>query len=359
VEDFFNIQIKIAESIAEELKAVISPEEKRLIEKIPVADLAVYDEYLKARSYWNDFSRESLNKALEFLTSGVVKNPDWAPLYAGLIQVWMVIQQAGYEPPSVTAPKIFENLNKALELDPDLAEAHYFNAMIAHLVEWNWEKSEKEFLKALAINPNDSLSRICYSQLLAAVLHRNDEALAQGELAFSLDPLNPNMKCWYAATLMATGDSKTSLSLAEEAAAADPGNIMANSCIEVAAYRFKEYDKVIRAIKYILPFPIEENVYEEIVRIYSESGIVLACEEILKHLEKFAENNYIGFLDMAMRYLYVNQPDKAMEWIEKGFEMHDPQMSYISSTIYYLDPLFGNPRFIAICEKMNLPIPKN
>ncbi len=90
VEDIFNIQIKIAESIAEELKAIISPEEKRLIEKIPAADLAVYDEYLKARSYWNDLSKESLNKALEFLNSGVEKNPDWAPLYAGLIQVWMV-----------------------------------------------------------------------------------------------------------------------------------------------------------------------------------------------------------------------------------------------------------------------------
>ena len=60
VEDIFNIQIKIAESIAEELKAVISPEEKKLIEKIPAADLEVYDEYLKARSYWNDFTRESL-----------------------------------------------------------------------------------------------------------------------------------------------------------------------------------------------------------------------------------------------------------------------------------------------------------
>jgi len=358
VEDIFNIQIKIAESIAEELKAVISPEEKRLIEKIPAADLEVYNEYLKARSYWNDFSRESLNKALEFLNRGVAKNPDWAPLYAGLIQVWMVIQQAGYESPSVTAPKIFENLNKALELDPDLAEAHYFNAMIAHLMEWNWEKSEEEFLKALAINPNDSLSRIIYSQLLA-VLHRNDEALAQGKFAFRLDPLNPNMKCWYAATLMAIGDFKTALSLGEEAVAVDPGNIMAHSCIIMAAYRLKEYDKVLRAEKYVLPFPIEEDTFKEIERIYSESGIISAYEEILKRLEKFAENNYVSFLDMTYRYLFTNQPDKAMDWVEKGFEMHDPQMTYIATTFYYLDPLFGNPRLISICEKMNLPIPKN
>ncbi len=159
--------------------------------------------------------------------------------------------------------------------------------------------------------------------------------------------------------MMAAGDFKTGLSLAEEAAAADPGNIMAYSGIEIAAYRLKEYDKVIRAIKYILPFPIEENDYKGIVRIYSEVGIVSACEEILKHLEKFAENNYIRFLDMTMRYLYVNQPDKAMEWIEKGLEMHDPTMTYISSPLCNLDPLFGNPRFIAICEKMNLPLPKS
>ncbi|MCX6574520.1 MAG: protein kinase, partial [Candidatus Aminicenantes bacterium] len=101
VEDLFNIQIRIAKSIAEELKAVISPEEKKLIEKIPTADLEVYDQYLKARSYWSDFTRESLYEAIDYLNSAIEKNPDWAPLYAGLAEVWIWIQQAGWEPPSV------------------------------------------------------------------------------------------------------------------------------------------------------------------------------------------------------------------------------------------------------------------
>jgi TolB-like protein len=358
VEDIFNIQTKIAESIAAELKAVISPKERQLIEKIPATDLAVYDEYLKARSYFGDFSRESLNKALEFLNNGVQKSPDWAPLYAGLTEVWMVIQQMGWEPPSVAGPKILENLNKAMELDPDLANVHYFSAMIAHLMEWNWEKSEKEFLMALAINPNDSLSRVIYSQLLA-VLQRNDEALAQGKLAYSLDPLNPNMKCWYAATLMEAGDFKTGLSLAEEAVAVDPGNIMAHSGIIMAAYRNKEYDKVLGAEKYLLPFHIEEDAFKEIERIYGEHGIALAYDQIMKHLEEFAQNNPISPIDMAFRYITANQPDKAMDWIEKGFEIHDPAMIYIATKMLNLDPLFKNPRFIAICEKMKLPLTKS
>jgi TolB-like protein len=357
VEDIFNIQTQIAESIAKELKAVISPEEQKRIEKIPSTSVEVYDEYLKALSYANDFSREALNKALDFLNSAVEKAPDWAPLYAGLTQVWMGIQQMGYEPPSVAAPKIFENLNKALELDPDLAEIHYYSAMIAHLMEWDWEKSEKEFLMALAINPNNSLSRVIYSQLLA-VLHRNNEALAQGKLAYSLDPLNPNMKVWYAATLMAAGDFKTSMSLAEEVEAVDPGNFLANNAILMAAYRTKEYDKVLRAEKYLLPvlILIEEDTFKEIERIYSEHGIALAYDEIMKHLEEFAQNNPISPIDKAFRYITANQPDKAMDCIEKGFEIHDPAMTYIATKICNFDPLFKNPRFIAICEKMNLPL---
>jgi len=358
VEDVFNIQIKIAESIAEELKAVISPEEKRLIEKIPAADLEVYNEYLKARSYWNDFTRESLNKALEFLNSAVEKNPDWAPLYAGRAEVWIWIQQAGWQPPSVAAPKIFENLHKALELDPDLAGVHYQIAVIAQLVEWDWEKSEKEFLKTLAINPNDAMTRMFYAQLLL-ILHRNDEALAQRELAISLDPLNPIMKLLYSGTLVQAGDFKSGLSVAEELVAANPVDLNANGIMELAAYRLKEYDKVIRSVKYSLPFTIEDDAFKDIERIYSESGIVSAYEEIMKHLEKYAENNYICFMDMSTRYIIANQPDKAMDWIEKGFDLHDPQMTYLAATGQYFDKLFGNPRFIAICEKMNLPLPKS
>jgi TolB-like protein len=358
VEDIFNIQIKIAESIAEELKAVISPQERKLIEKIPAADLEVYDEYLKARSYWSDFTRKSLFKAIEYLNSAIEKNPKWAPLYAGLAEVWIWIQQAGWEQPSVAGPKIIENLNKAMELDPDLAEVHYQSAVIAQLVEWDWKKCEKEFLKSLAINPNNPLTRLMYAQLLL-ILNRPDESLAQRELAISLDPLNFVTKLLYIGTLVQAGDCIASLPLFEEALKVNPEDLNLNGMLELAAYKCKDYDKVIRSLKYGLPFPFEEDKYKEIERIYRESGIVSAYEELMKHLEKIVEKDYFGFFDMAFRYIVANQPDRAMDWIEKGFESHDPLMTYITKSAQILEPLFGNPRFIAICEKMNLPVPKS
>lgn len=357
VEDIFDIQISIAKSIAEKLQAVVSPEEKKLIERIPVADLTVYDQYLKARSYILDGRRDVMIKGLEFLTSAVEKNPGWAPLYAGLAEAWLWMQQNGYETPSVAGPKILENLGRALELDPDMAEAHYLAAMIAHLVEWDWEKSEKEFLKALAINPNDASSRGLYAHLLL-ILHRKDEAMAQNKLALSLDPLNPWVKQINIGTMLQSGEYQASLDLAEADLADDPDNFNLNQMIEIAAHRLKQYDKALRAVRHVLPFSLEDEAYEDIWRTYRESGIVKAYEKIVARLEKHAESQPVSFWDMAHRYLIADKPEKAMDWIEKGYEMHDPLMTYNTTPARYFDRLFGDPRFIAVCEKMKLPLPE-
>jgi len=359
VEDIFTIQTQIAESIASELNAVISPEEKKRIEKIPSINLAAYEQYLKARSYIGDFNREYLYKALEFLHSGLEKSPDWAPLYVAITEVWLCLQASGYEPPSVAGPKIIENLNKAKELDTDLSEVHYLTAWIAYN-EWDWKKSEEEYLKALAINPNHPPARLMYSYLLTFVLQRYDEAQAQTELAYSLDPLNPVIKTGYAFMLGEKGDYQSALALAQEVDAIDPGNIMAHNVIHVTAYRLKDYETLLKSEGYLLPMlmPVEQDFFDKIHRIFKESGIVAAYKEILSHLEKFAENNFVSFAEMAFRYIFAGQPDKAMDCIEKGYELHDPLMTMITSKFFFQDAFSGNPRYIAICEKMNLPIPK-
>ena len=355
--NILNLYNRITKQIAAEVKVELTPEEEKLLSKSRTVDKKAYEEYLRARSYINDTRKESLYKAMDYLISATEKEPDWAPLYAGLAELWMWIQQGGYEPPSVAGPKIVENLNKAMYLDPDLSEVHYMSAMIAQLGEWNWEKSEKEFLKTLAINPNDSWTRLLYSQLLL-ILQRKDEALAQRELAAGLDPLNPEMKLLYSGTLGQAGDFEAALSVAEEIVVPNPIDQSANMLIELAAYWLGEYDRVIRAVKYSLPYPMEQDVYEEVVRIYSESGIIAAYDEIMKHLEEYAEKLPVSPFDIAMRYIMAKQPEKAMDWIEKGFEIHDPQTTYITATGGHFEELFGNPRFIAICEKMNLPLPK-
>lgn len=103
---------------------------------------------------------------------------------------------------------------------------------------------------------------------------------------------------------------------------------------------------------------IGEKACKKIEVIYDEHSIVAVYDEIIKHLEDNAQNNPISPVDMAVSYGMENQPDETMDSTEEGFEIHDPAMIYIATKMFNLDPLFRNPRFNAICKKMNLPLPK-
>jgi TolB-like protein len=350
-----NLFNRITKQIASELMIKLTPEEEHLLAKSITVDREAYDAYLKGLYYLDDASKESLYKAREFLNRAVDKNPDWAPLYTGLTMVWASIAQMGFESPEITGPKIFENLKKALELDPDNADTRFTSGEMAFLAEWDWEKGEKELLKSLAINPSNAIARIIYAELLS-ILQRPEEALEQGKLGIELDPLNVMNQLQYAAVLACIGDHKQSLAIAEKITAEDPGNYLANNLIECEAFRCENYNMVIKAGKYILP---ARNIeYQEVKRIFGEKGFVAAYKEVLRQSELLAQKGYFPPVEMALRYLMVNQPDRAMDWIEKGFEEHDPGMPYITTHCLLCEPLFDNPRFISIVHKMNLPLPR-
>jgi len=352
-----NLYNQITRQIADEILVKLSPEEKRLFTESRAIDKEAYDEYLKGLSFLDDFSKEAMSKAMDNLNSAIEKEPDWAPLYAGLAKAWVVMAQIGYVSPSIAYQNVNANLDKALELDPDLSEAHFIRGMSAYLHEWDWDKGEKEFSKALAINPNDGLSRIYYSHLLA-ILQRPEEALAQGQLALDLDPLNPLLQCLYSALLVIVDDCEAALDQLDKIVAIDPENPLANNIIETAAFRCQDYQRTFKASKYILAFFFEEEVYNKIEGIYETKGFTAAYEEIAVQLELYSETNPLLPTDLAMRNIYVHNLEKAMAWIEKGYESRDPNMPYIATGINNMDPLFDDPRFIAILEKMNLPLPK-
>jgi TolB-like protein len=346
----------VTKQIAKEINIKLTPEEERLLSKSRIVDRETYNAYLMGLYFLEDVSKESLIKARDYLNRAVEKDPDWAPLYTGLTLVWASIAQMGFESPEVAGPKIFENLNKALELDPDNTDTRFISGEMAYLAEWDWEKSEKELLKALAINPSNAIARVIYAQLLSS-LQRPDEARIQGRLGINLDPLNPMIQLQYAAFLLAVGDFKASLAFGEKVTAGDPDHFLANNLIEMAAFQCGDRVKVMKAAKYTMP--ARTFAFDEVERIFEKQGFVAGYKEILRHLEEIAKNSFVDPIELVIRYMMVDQPDKAMDWVEKGFEIHSPNMPYIPTYMYLCDPLFNNPRFIDVIHKMNLPLPKS
>jgi TolB-like protein/Tfp pilus assembly protein PilF len=352
---------RIAKQIADEVKVELTPEEERLLAKAILVDREAYENFLISHQYWGDLTLEALNKAKAHLNSAIEKDPDWAPLYSGLAKVWLGFNQMGYESPEIAGPEIYKNLNKALELDPDDADAHYLSALIAYLAEWDWEKSEKEFLKAISMNPSDPLSRIYYSHLLY-ILQRPDEAAVQAQLAYELDPLNPIILVTYGYALQCAGDCENAMMIAEKNLALDPDNFLAKNELYETAARCKDYDRAFEMYKPDLQAYLQDQLGQDdvnrIEKIFNEQGYFAAYEEILSYYEIAAEKGFIGPGVMAVRYMMGDQQEKAMDCLEKGYEIHDPQMPYIAAGGYPFHSLYDNPRFIAILEKMNLPLPK-
>lgn len=355
-----NLYNGITKKIAREVKVKLSPEEERLLARSRTVDREVYDAYLKGHQYLEDIDYESLNKAREYLNFAIDKDPEWAPLYSGLAVVWMSLAQNSFESPSVAYQRAYEYLDKALELDPDHANTHFLIAHTAWLNEWNWEKAENEFLKSIALNPNDVWMRMWYAHLLCC-LQRHDEAMTQAQLASELDPLNPFLQTMFSVVLTNAGKCEDGMVILEKELADDPENFIANVILQMVAFRCGDYHTVLMADKNILQVysrgELDENDLIEIEKIYDEQGFSAAYDEELQLWEELANKGYVGPGDMAVLYIKGNKQEKALDMIEKGYEARDPNMPYIGTEVYLFDSLYDNPRFIAILEKLNLPLP--
>ena len=351
-----NLYNQLTKQIADEIMIELAPEEERIFAKSRTVDREAYDAYVRSYQYWGDLSLEFLNKALESLNLAIEKDPDFAPSYAGLAQVWVGLAQMGFVAPDVAGPKIFENINKALELAPDFTTSHFVNGIIAVWTEWDWEKGETEFKKALAINPSDAMARIYYAHLLM-ILQRFDEALIQGRIAVELDPKNPLILALFAPVLISVEEWENALGYLEDALKIDPTSHFALGFLDLVAYRCKEFEKAFEALKMTMPF--EDDVKQDMEEIFREQGIEAVYEELNHLMEIKAQKEFVSFFGFAVRYMILNQNDKALDWFETGLQFHNPNMPYITTGFFNTTQLNDNPRFIAILEKMNLPLPKN
>jgi TolB-like protein len=349
-----NLYNSLTRQIAEEVKIELSPDEKRILTASRTVDKQAYDDYLMGLFYWDKLSQESLALALDYFNRAIERDPTWAPAYSGIAQVWTGMAQMGFAAPETAGPIIYENLAKALELDPEYAASHYNQAMIAVWIEWNWEKGEQEFLTALELNPNDAMVRIYYAHLLAILL-RNDEAIAQGEMALKLDPLNPLVHALYAVVLSSDGQWEEAMLHVQKAASIDPASFFAHHIMEFVSFENGDGDAFMKAIRFVLPF--QEDQFSSIENTLGQDGLTAAYKEAITYLEVLEQSQFLVPIHMAIRYIRTDQKEKAMEYIFKGVEVHDQNVPYVVTGFLNFKPLYEDSRFLALVAQLNLPAP--
>ena len=363
-EEILNFYNKVTKQISKEIDIVLTPKEENSLAISRRVNPEAYDAYLKGLYYWEKLDEPSVEKALEYFQLATDLDPEWADPYAGLANAWGLFSFFNYKPNSVTLPKVYPYLNKALELDSNSAKAHYVAAILAVWTEWDWEKGEREFLRSIELDPNDALSRMYYAHLLM-ILRRPNEANQQANIGLELDPMKPLVLGLYGVVVLKNNDDmQAAIQAFEKALSIDPNDWFSGVNLPDAkmddAYKNGEYEKWIELWDdKVKAWGWKTEGSTAVLNAFHENGHLAAIEEMFRMNEIYGNDCYMSGGVKMERYIKLGNNDKAMDALEKDYEIRGTGMPYISPRFSYYEQLKDNPRYVEILKKMNLPLPKN
>jgi eukaryotic-like serine/threonine-protein kinase len=345
------LQDDIASDISGQLRIKVSgsgDEKKHATE-----NAEAYQLYVKGRFYLAQRTRESIYKALDQFNQAVAKDPDYAQAYAALAYAYVLLFDRGWISPEEASPKIRSAAQRAIELDPTLAEPHAALAALKELADWDWAGAEAEYRKAIGLNPNDTTSHHWYALLLQN-LGRLKEALAEIEKALALDPASPQINANHANILIDMHRYDDALALLNGLIAANPefpvyygtrGNLywrLGNQDASVA-------DRAMEMKKNGRP-----EWAEAFASKYREAKLKGACTALIEMLKNDSQREYVSPNEMARYYGMMGDGDHTFEWLEKGYAQRSSRMEYLK-TEDYLEPFHSDPRYINLLKRMGLP----
>jgi len=352
LDDVFTIQDDITSAIVKELKLSLMGEEGKYLAKRYTKNQEAYNLYLKGRYFHNDRTEEGFRKAIEYFNQAIELDPAYALAYVGLADSYILLGEWEISPPKEVYPKAKTAVLKALEIDELLSEAHCALAMIKRDYDWDWDGAEKEFKRAIELNPNYPTAHQWYAEYLSCMA-RHEEAIEEIGIAQELDPLS----------------------------------LIITSTAGILHYDAREYDKGIEQCKKVLDLDsayspahnylalnyIQKGIYEEaIVELNKALGLggganlkaYLACayalageraeaQKIFDDLKRMSHQEFVSPFYYAIYYFVIGENDQGFKHLDKAFEKRHYSMLFIKNDPWF-DGIRSDPRFKALLKKMKL-----
>jgi len=349
MKDIFVIQSEISKRVAEELKVRILPEEKEHLNKSPTGDLDAYTLYLKGRFCWNERSRDSLIKAVNYFEDAIKKDPESARAYAGLADCYVVLVNHRYLPQKEGYSKARNALTKALSLDGTLAEAHTSLGNILSN-EWDWATAEHEFSEAIKANPNFAKAHHWYSIHLLS-LGRIEEAVDQLKIAEEFDPLSPMIHAYAGGLFIYARRYDDALKEIDRSLELDPNFVPAHANRSDACLAKGMFDEALEELQWVMRrVPATTHWRVELGFVYAISGRKKEAEQILRECEEPANREDFEPQRLAIIYSKVGNLDRAFELLEKAFKLRSITPFQVKQGPFY-DTITSDPRFEELVKK--------
>jgi eukaryotic-like serine/threonine-protein kinase len=353
-DDIFVVQDEISNEISGKLRLQLTRAEKKRLTKHHTENAEAYRLYLRGRHHWNMWTEEGFYNAIAYFQQAVEKDPSYALAYAGLADSYILLGWNSYLPPKEVFPNGKAAATTALQLDPDLPEAHASLAALLWLHDWRWDEAQIEFQRSL-----------------------------------ELDPTYPTANHWYAEYLMTMGKHAEVMAKMKKGHELDPLSLIINVAVGWALYNARQYDEAIEQLRRTVEldpnYPVTYWILGLLLRMtgcyelamsegekgvnlsggsplmraalahtFSAAGRTTEAVQTLDELTELATHRYVASYFFAGIHVGLGENDRALEYLEKSYEEHSHWLIYL-----HIDPsmdgLRGNPRFQNLLHRVGLP----
>ena len=352
--DILALQSEVARAIASEIRIKVTPQEQTRLASARPVNPEAYEAYLRGRYFWNKRTEEAVKKAIEFFGQALEKDPTYALAYVGLADCYGVLGDYSFLSPKEAFPRAKAGATKALELDETSAEAHTSLAIIKDDYEWDWPGAEREFKRALELNPNYATAHHWYSDHLE-IVGRHDEAIAEIKRAQQLDPLSLIIKAIVGRRFHSARRYDEAVEQLRQTLEMDPNFAVAHWLLGETYEQKAQYESAIAEYqKARTASGGSVYVVAALGRAYAAAGKRREALKILGELEELSKRRYVSASSVADIYIALGEKDQALEWLEKGYRDRDEGMVRLNWEAT-LDPLRSDPRFQGLLRRMNFP----
>ena len=351
--DTLALQNQVAQAIAEQIRINLNSQEQAALKSVRVVNPEAYESYLKGRYFWNKRTADGLKVALAYFNQAIGEDPSYAQSYSGLADTYALLGdwQYGVMTPKEALPKAKAAAIKALELDSALGEAHNSLAFCLDGFDWDFPAAEKEFQRAIELNPGYATAHHWYAWHLS-LLGRFDDAIVEMEKAENLDPLSLIINADLAELLLLARSYDESIRQSRKTIEMDPNFALAHNQLGQGYLQKQMRDEAITELQKAVQLSAgSPTCLANLARAYAASGKKSEAAKLLANLKKRSSPGYSHASEIAVVYAALGDKNQAMTWLEKGYEERfNPGVLLRPG----FDPLRSDPRFQELVRRIGL-----
>ena len=350
--DILSLQEEVASTIAQEVRIALTPQDRVRLSGARPVDPEAYLLYMRGRSDLQRWTRDTWRMARQSFHHAIEKDPTYAPAYAGLGETYITGDTS--LDPKISIPLARAAAAKALALDDTVGDAHVASAQLKYQEDWDWNGAEKEFKRAIELNPGDTLAHHLYSHLLLT-MGRNEESLKESELYVRLDPVSPSAYDHLGFHYSADGQFELAIAAYRKAPLLDPTWESSHQGLG-DAYRHQGMSQE-ALVEYERAMVLDETRPEFIRTLrkaFELEGWKGYWEKILNSQLEKARHEYVSPSSTAILYARLGDKENAFRYLDKAYANHGEALTDIK-TEHDFDLLHADPRYAALLQDMGLP----